>query len=201
MVDTFHPLSLTPRGGRARGSLVPLFVVASRRATPQPRRASWPNGARRRSLTDRLPAAGPPAARPVQAARDARRDVPAVLRWLPVLAWMAVIFGLSSIPNLRFAPEDLLDTLIRKTGHAGVFGILALLLLFALGRRDGAARLAVLGSALYAISDEFHQGFVAGRHPSQMDTAIDAIGATLALVAYGAARRWWLGRRSRSGSR
>ena len=35
---------------------------------------------------------------------------------------------------------------------------------------------------LYAVSDELHQGFVAGRHPSAVDVAIDASGAPLALV-------------------
>ena len=38
---------------------------------------------------------------------------------------------------------------------------------------------------LYAASDELHQGFVAGRHPSALDVAIDASGALLALVIVG----------------
>ena len=43
-------------------------------------------------------------------------------------------------------------------------------------------------TVLYAASDEFHQGFVAGRHPSAVDVGIDATGALIALVAVGLIR-------------
>ncbi len=48
--------------------------------------------------------------------------------WLPVVAWTALIFALSAQPNLRFASDPGLDFVVRKLGHIGVFGILALLL-------------------------------------------------------------------------
>jgi hypothetical protein len=51
-------------------------------------------------------------------------------------------------------------------------------------------------AVLHAASDELHQGFVAGRHPSALDVAIDAGGALLALVAVGRIRS----DRSRGGS-
>jgi VanZ family protein len=47
---------------------------------------------------------------------------------------------------------------------------------------------------LYAITDEFHQGFVAGRHESAVDVGIDAAGALIAVVAVGIVRA----RRSRA---
>jgi hypothetical protein len=73
----------------------------------------------------------------------------------------------------------------------GVFGILALLLWRALAgttawRRPWAWAFAL--TLLYAASDEFHQGFVAGRHPSATDVAIDATGSLIALVAVGLIR-------------
>ena len=37
-------------------------------------------------------------------------------------------------------------------------------------------------AVLYAITDELHQGFVAGRHASPVDVGIDATGALLAIV-------------------
>ena len=43
-------------------------------------------------------------------------------------------------------------------------------------------------AVLYAASDELHPGFVAGRHPSALDVAIDAGGALLALAAVGRIR-------------
>jgi len=43
-------------------------------------------------------------------------------------------------------------------------------------------------AVLYAASDELHQGFVAGCHPSALDVGIDATGALLALVVVGRVR-------------
>ena len=69
-----------------------------------------------------------------------------------------------------------------------VFGILALLLWRAVAsttawRRPWAWALAL--AVLYAITDELHQGFVAGRHPSAVDVGIDAAGALIAIAAVG----------------
>ena len=50
-----------------------------------------------------------------------------LLAWAPVVGWAALIFALSATPNLRFVPDAGLDFVIRKLGHLGVFGILALL--------------------------------------------------------------------------
>jgi VanZ family protein len=114
-----------------------------------------------------------------------------LLGWLPLVTWAALIFALSAQPNLRFAPDAGLDFVVRKLGHMGVFGILALLLWRALAvttawRRQWAWAFAF--TVLYAASDELHQGFVAGRHPSAADVGIDAAGALIALVAVGLIR-------------
>src|SRR5450759_5068282 len=128
-----------------------------------------------------------------------------VVAWLPVVAWAGVIFAFSAQPNLRFVPDAGVDFLVRKAGHMGVFGILALLLWRAVGattalRRPWAWALAV--TILYAITDELHQGFVAGRHPSPVDVGIDAAGALVAVVVVGVVRvkRRWLGRWRPGGS-
>ena len=42
---------------------------------------------------------------------------------------------------------------------------------------------ALVLAVLYAVTDEFHQGFVAGRHESALDVGIDAAGALIAVVA------------------
>jgi VanZ family protein len=106
--------------------------------------------------------------------------------WAPVIAWAALIFAFSAQPDLRFLPDQGLDFLIRKAGHMGVFGILALLLWRALAlattwRRPWAW--ALVFTLLYAITDEFHQGFVNGRSASAVDVAIDTAGAVIAVVA------------------
>jgi hypothetical protein len=48
--------------------------------------------------------------------------------WLPAIAWAGLIFAFSAQPNLRFLSDASLDFVIRKAGHMGAFGILALLL-------------------------------------------------------------------------
>jgi VanZ family protein len=108
--------------------------------------------------------------------------------WLSAIAWAGLIFAFSAQPNLRFVPDAGLDFLVRKAGHMAVFGILALLTWRALApttawRRPWAWALAL--AVLYAVTDELHQGFVAGRHPSPVDVGIDATGALIAVVAAG----------------
>jgi VanZ family protein len=120
-----------------------------------------------------------------------------VAAWLPVIAWAGLIFAFSAQPNLRFVPDQNLDFLIRKAGHMGVFGILALLLWRGVATTTawrGPWAWALALAILYAITDEFHQGFVAGRHESAVDVGIDAAGALIAVVAVGIVRA----RRSRA---
>jgi VanZ family protein len=97
--------------------------------------------------------------------------------WLPVAAWAAVIFALSSVPDLGTGLGGW-DLLLRKLAHAAEFAILGALLLRALGRPLAAF---VLGTA-YAVSDEIHQAFVAGRVGSPVDVAIDAVGVAVGIA-------------------
>jgi VanZ family protein len=97
--------------------------------------------------------------------------------WVPVVAWAALIFGLSSIPSLSTG-LGVWDEILRKLAHTAEYAILAALLWRALRNE-----LAALGVAVaYAGTDEFHQTFVRGRHGSPVDVAIDGIGAALGLA-------------------
>jgi hypothetical protein len=107
------------------------------------------------------------------------------LRWLPVVAWAALIFALSATPDLRFASDDLV---VRKIGHAGIYAILALLVVRATGGGRRGALVALLACFLYAASDELHQSFVAGRHGSPVDVGIDSLGAAASFAAVAIAR-------------
>lgn len=119
------------------------------------------------------------------------------LLWLPVLVWAGIIFALSATPNLRFAQAADLDFVVRKAGHMAVFGVLAVLIWRAL--ESTAVRHAIVWSwvltVAYAATDEFHQAFTAGRHPSPVDVGIDSVGALLLLMAL---TLWLRGRRGRS---
>jgi VanZ family protein len=104
--------------------------------------------------------------------------------WLPVVAWAALIFGLSAIPALSTGLGTW-DLVLRKCAHVTEYAVLGFLLARALGRELPA----FVAGVAYAATDEFHQHFVRGRHPSPLDVAIDAVGVTLGVLAWTRARR------------
>jgi VanZ family protein len=110
------------------------------------------------------------------------------MRWLwiwgPAAAQMFAIFSASSIPDLTELPGQLSD----KTGHFVGYAMLGALVLRAMAearwdrvttRRAAAA---LLASALYALTDEFHQRFVHGRSPERADWMYDVAGAAAAVA-------------------
>ena len=137
-------------------------------------------------MSDRMARPGNPAPRGRLDAGPARVLAP--------LALMAAIFALSAQPDLN-SGLGVVDLVGRKLLHAVEYGALWWLWLRALGfsRPWLAAAIAVA----YAISDEYHQTFVHGRHGSPLDVAIDMAGV---LIAIGLSRRGTLaGRRPRAG--
>jgi len=104
--------------------------------------------------------------------------------WLPVLAWAALIFALSSIPHLGTGLGTW-DTVLRKGAHVTEYAIFGLLLLRAVGRELPAFLLGVS----YAITDEVHQHFVSGRHASPIDVVIDSAGILIGILFLSRAQR------------
>jgi VanZ family protein len=133
---------------------------------------------------------------------------PLVKYWMPVIAWMVLIFLGSTdvlsaehtsrflVPFLRWLnPQISLAALVeiqlavRKLGHLMEYAILAMLLWRAL--RPGTVwtaktsilfALTLLGCAIFAASDEFHQAFVPSRTSSTHDVMIDVCGALTGLM-------------------
>jgi len=99
--------------------------------------------------------------------------------WLPIVAWAAVIFALSSIPSLSTG-LGLWDTILRKGAHITEYAILGALLYRALENEV----VALAAGIAYAATDEFHQHFVRGRHGAPVDVAIDAVGVALGMLAW-----------------
>lgn len=95
-----------------------------------------------------------------------------------MVAWAGLIFGLSSIPGLS-SGLGTWDEVLRKGAHLTEYAILGLLLMRALGRELPA----LLVGVAYAASDELHQHFVAGRHGSPVDVAIDTAGLAIGILA------------------
>lgn len=114
--------------------------------------------------------------------------------WLLVILWAGLIFYLSSRPGLKSGFPWPWDFILRKGAHITEFGVLFLLLYRALSKPKSppapplqggeqnkkAILVAFLLSALYALSDEYHQSFVSQRAASLYDVAIDSLGILVA---------------------
>jgi VanZ family protein len=99
--------------------------------------------------------------------------------WLPAVAWAALIFVFSSIPDLGTGLGGW-DLALRKVAHAAEFAVLGALL----ARATGRVGFAVLLGVVYAAFDEVHQSFVPGRMGSPLDVAIDAVGVGLGILVW-----------------
>ena len=100
-------------------------------------------------------------------------------RWLPVVAWAAVIFAFSSIPSLGTG-LGFWDLVLRKLAHAAEYALLAVLLV----RATGSFAWAWAAAVAYAVTDEVHQRFVSGRVGAPRDVLIDAAGAAAGLIVW-----------------
>ncbi len=127
-----------------------------------------------------MPAAPPAAEAPAQAGIGVRL----VRYWLPVVAYVGLIFSLSSLhtggPSL-FPNMD-------KVEHLLEYGLLGLLLgrafRFAVGGRRGlwwAVGTVLVGSAIGAL-DELYQAFVPGRSSDVRDWLTDSMALLLAVL-------------------
>ena len=94
---------------------------------------------------------------------------------------MAAIFAFSSIPSESMPNYHWADLYIKKGGHLLGYGILALSYLYAFKFDPSKLKFALLLTILYAMTDEFHQSFVAGRMASWIDVVIDGTGAAFVL--------------------
>lgn len=120
-----------------------------------------------------------------QSAQHSSRIVEPILRWL--------------FPHLATPTVHEIAFLVRKCAHLTEFAALALLFWRALRqplRHDprpwlwSHARLALLGTMLYAASDEYHQVFVKSREGKVEDVVIDSAGAALGLLALWTLGKW-----------
>lgn len=113
------------------------------------------------------------------------------VRLAGAVAWMGVIFFLSSQSRLPDLSHSLSDALQDILGHFFAYATLALLTFWAL-EAFGVSRPALWALVvvlLYGLSDEFHQAFVPGRHPDPFDVATDLAGGAVALFVVAALKR------------
>jgi len=125
--------------------------------------------------------------------------------WLPVVVWTGLIFlGSTDVlsaehtsrflvpflrwldPQISWAALNSIQIIIRKLGHLTEYAILATLLWRALvsvhWKSSMLLTISLVGCAIFAASDEFHQSFVPSRTPSVHDVMIDICGAIIGLA-------------------
>ncbi len=114
-----------------------------------------------------------------------------IARWLLVIIWMSVIFAFSHQANSSEKTAVVFggfNIFARKMGHISEFGVLFLLIRYALRKHielKKATRVAVLLAVLYAASDEWHQSFVPGRSACIEDVMLDSSAVLVAFLCSG----------------
>ena len=102
-------------------------------------------------------------------------------RFGPPLLLMGVIFFLSAQPDLGTG-LGVWDTILRKAAHMVEYGLLWFLWYRALEIRSPLPAVAI--TLAYAVTDEYHQTFVDGRHGSPLDVLFDAAGVAIAVLLH-----------------
>ncbi|MCK5460231.1 VanZ family protein [Candidatus Parcubacteria bacterium] len=108
--------------------------------------------------------------------------------WLAIIAWVGIIFYFSHQPDLKSSLPDFWDLIFRKIAHISEYAVLSFLLMKTFIHhkitRKNAAILTLIIAASYAIGDEYHQTFIAGRSGSIRDVLIDSIGIFFIAIFY-----------------
>lgn len=105
-----------------------------------------------------------------------------ILKWIPALIMMGVIFLVSAQPGSELPSFDWADRIVKKSGHVVGYALLVGSYWYGLGMERDRRWLAWILVVLYAVTDEFHQSFVPGRNASVWDVVIfDNLGALIGL--------------------
>ncbi|MFH0749336.1 MAG: VanZ family protein [Candidatus Gottesmanbacteria bacterium] len=108
--------------------------------------------------------------------------------WTPVVLWMIIIFVLSSQQKITITDSYTLSFILFKTIHVIEYAFLFTVTYRAIINtmvRKGKLPLVIafIITALYAISDEYHQSFVPTREGRLRDAIIDIAGAAIAWIS------------------
>lgn len=103
-----------------------------------------------------------------------------LIRFLPSIIWMAVIFYFSSQQTTAIQGDYTERFIILKSFHLIEYATLGILLFIAFTKYKST----LITAYLYACTDEIHQYFVAGRTSKFTDTLIDLLGIILGIILF-----------------
>ena len=112
-------------------------------------------------------------------------------RWGPVIAWMGIIYLVSSISNPYAVVPGFLqipDEILGRFSHVFEYAVLALLVVRAIALREclisrnKIIAVSLIVSLSYSLFDEFHQSFVPGRTFQLLDLGLDLLGVIFGLT-------------------
>jgi len=104
--------------------------------------------------------------------------------WLPVIAWCGIIFSFSAMEINKTQEFYWWDFVVKKTIHVIEYAVLYWLFYQAISKQQNNKKgiLAIISfifSLTYALSDEWHQTFIPGRHGTLRDIGFDWLGMLL----------------------
>jgi VanZ family protein len=125
---------------------------------------------------------------PVSDLSPGGRNRPWVVWWLPVFAYMAMLFGFSSLSTVPPIPGDLSNYHVHFAAYAGLAALTLRALASGCLRNATWQRVCAAAaiSSVYGVTDEYHQLFVPGRTFEVLDIAADASGSIVSATALGA---------------
>lgn len=112
-----------------------------------------------------------------------------------VIAWMGVIFALSSVPGSNLPGGYSVQ------GHLAEYAVLGALLILTLAPEmpsRSAPWAALAAASLYGVTDELHQAFVPARMPDPADWGADTVGAAAGIAVALLVTAWHARRRDRA---
>jgi uncharacterized protein YfiM (DUF2279 family) len=106
------------------------------------------------------------------------------VRWLPLVGWVLLLFGISSIPDLSVPGSDTPG--LDKVFHFAEYAVLGALLGYAARLSEGRRTLWIgaLAGLLVGTLDELYQSTVPGRSLDAMDAAADTMGTMVGALAW-----------------
>ncbi len=111
-----------------------------------------------------------------------------IIRFLPPILWMSLMFMVSSKSDLPSNEVYVVDFVTKKFSHIAEYFILTVLWSFSLNRPTPDK--AVLYTLIFAFTDEIHQIFVPNRMGNLRDVGIDLIGISIAAVIMSNIKSW-----------